>query len=252
VRSLEERKLPHRSIEVLFPTAEETYARGSSLFDYSRIQAREAYVLDIEAPIGTASLREPTLIAFSVRLTGKASHAGFAPEKGINAIAMAAELIGRIPQGRIGMDTTVNIGTIQGGKATNIVSEEVFLEGEIRSYRHEAALAQMEEIRQQADKIAVQWGGRAEVADEIRLVAYQVAKDEPVVTHYIEACGRLGIKTALTETFGGSDNNCFLRNGIRGIVLACGMHKVHTTKEYTTVDELGQSTQILMELMQTP
>jgi tripeptide aminopeptidase len=251
VQSLREQHIPYRDIEVLFPVAEEAYVQGSSVFDYSRVKAKEAYVLDLEAPIGTASLQEPTLISFQIRLTGKTAHAGFAPEKGVNAIAMAAELITRIPQGRLGEDTTVNIGTIHGGTATNIVSGEVTLEGEIRSYCHTTALEKLEEIRQQTEAVARERGGEAAVTDRMHLTAYRVAADEPVVRRYQEACRKLGIKSALTQTFGGSDNNSFLQHGIRGIVLACGMHKVHTTEEYTTIEELTQSTAILMALMQT-
>jgi tripeptide aminopeptidase len=50
-------------------------------------------------------------------------------------------------------------------------------------------------------------------------------------------------------TLGGSDNNHFVRNGIRGIVVACGMNEVHTTKEYTTVDQLEKSASLALSLI---
>jgi tripeptide aminopeptidase len=249
VRSLREQGIAHRDIEVIFPVAEEAYVQGSSVIDYSRIHAKEAYCLDIEAPIGTASLGEPTLISFEITFEGVAAHAGFAPEKGVNAIAMAGKLLGRIKQGRIGDDTTLNIGKINGGTATNIVSNEVRMEGEIRSYVNEKAIDLLEDLRRLTEEIAQEYGGMGELVSSTHLVAYRVDEKEPVVLRYKEACAALGIKPQLTRTFGGSDNNSFLRNGIRGIVMACGMHKVHTTEEYTTIGELGQSTTILMELM---
>ncbi|MBR3630450.1 MAG: M20/M25/M40 family metallo-hydrolase, partial [Oscillospiraceae bacterium] len=46
IRSVREADIPHRDIEVLFPVAEEIYIRGSGVFDFSRIHAEEAYVLD--------------------------------------------------------------------------------------------------------------------------------------------------------------------------------------------------------------
>ena len=42
---------PHRDIEVLFPIAEEVYTKGSRVFDFSRIRAKEAYVLDLSGPV---------------------------------------------------------------------------------------------------------------------------------------------------------------------------------------------------------
>jgi tripeptide aminopeptidase len=250
VRTLRENNIPHRTIEVIFPVAEEAYVRGSSVFDYTRVRAKEAYVLDLEAPIGTASLGEPTLISFQINICGRASHAGFAPEQGINSIAIAADMITKLSLGRVDDDTTLNIGQISGGTATNIVPECTTMRGEIRSYIHEKAKACMDEVAASARESASKYGGSAQVTSEIHLTAYNVSEDEPVVRHFREACHKCGIETKLIRTFGGSDNNSFLKHGIRGIVLACGMHNVHTTEEYSTLDEIEQSTQILMELMQ--
>lgn len=126
IRSLKEEKIPHRDIELLFPIAEEAYVKGSSVFDYRHVKSREAYVLDLSGAVGKASLQEPTLISFQVEISGKAAHAGFAPEEGIHAILLAAEAITKIRQGRIGEETTVNIGRIAGGENCK-TSHEVHL-----------------------------------------------------------------------------------------------------------------------------
>ncbi|MDP4159303.1 MAG: peptidase dimerization domain-containing protein [Bacillota bacterium] len=52
---------------------------------------------------------------------GRSAHAGIAPENGLNAIIMAAKALSQILDGRINEKTTANIGTINGGIATNIV-----------------------------------------------------------------------------------------------------------------------------------
>jgi tripeptide aminopeptidase len=156
VRTIKEKRLPHRSIEVLFPIAEEVYLKGSEVFDFSQVKAKEAYVLDLDGPVGTAAIKAPTVVSLTARLIGKASHAGFAPEQGIHAICMAAEAVTKIRQGRIDEETTVNIGLIEGGKARNIVPEECILKGEVRSLKHEKALLQArlieEIIKEVSDK----------------------------------------------------------------------------------------------------
>ena len=249
VRSIQEQNIPHRDIELLFPVAEEVYGRGSSVFDYSRIQAKEAYVLDISGAVGMASLQEPTLIPFTAEIRGRASHAGFAPEEGIHAIAIAAEATRQIKQGRISEDTTVNIGKISGGTATNIVPERVVLEGEIRSYQHEKAIDTVEKIGRIIGDTAKAYGGSSNMTYDVHLHAYKIEETEPVVKRFEKACTELGIESRLTRTFGGSDNNSFLQHGIRGIVLACGMNEVHSTNEYTTVEELAKSASIVAKLM---
>ncbi|MBQ7840890.1 MAG: M20/M25/M40 family metallo-hydrolase [Lachnospiraceae bacterium] len=252
VRTIEEKHIPHRDIEFLFPAAEEAYIRGSRVFDYTKVRSKQAYVLDLSGSVGSASLQEPTLISFQVLIKGKAAHAGFAPQDGIHAIAVAAEAITEIEQGKIGKKTTVNIGKISGGQATNIVPELVTLEGEIRSYSHKKALKQLEIIEKKFKETAAGYKAEAEVNYEINLQAYEVDPEETVVKSFCSVCDGLGIEKQLTKTFGGSDNNSFLQHGIKGIVLACGMNQVHSTKEYTTAEELERCAQIVAGLMTCP
>ena len=249
VRALKEQGIPHRDLELVFPMAEEAYVRGSSVFDYTRLKAREAYVLDLSGAVGRASLKEPTLISLRAELSGKAAHAGFAPEEGVKAIVMAAAALTKIKQGRLDAQTTLNIGTIHGGTATNIVPEKVSLEGEIRSYDHARALEVLDEVLEIFDVTALAYGGTSRLTSQIHLKAYQIEPDEPVVQRFLRVCRKLGIDGKLTETFGGSDNNSFVQNGIRGIVLACAMNQVHTTEEYTSVEELTRSAEIVAGLM---
>ncbi len=134
-----EENLDHPPIEFLFTVAEEVYGLGSAALDYSRIRSRIAFAPDCSGEYGVYSSCEPTLISFEVHIKGKASHAGYEPEKGINAIAVAAAAISRIKQGWADDHTTLNIGIIEGGSVTNAVPENCFIKGEIRSGVHEDA-----------------------------------------------------------------------------------------------------------------
>ncbi len=249
VRTIKEKGIPHRSIEVLFTIGEEVYIRGSEVFDFSSVKAKEAYVLDLSGPVGTAALSAPTLVSFTATVLGKASHAGFAPEQGINAIAIAAEAITKLRQGRIDEETTVNIGLIEGGKARNIVSDTCSLKGEVRSLVHEKAASEAERIRKILEDTATRYGASIEYNTEFGCIAYHVDQRHPVVTRFEKVCKELGYDTEYMDTFGGSDNNNFHRNGITGIVLACGMNRVHSCKEYTHIDELVKCANIVFKLM---
>ncbi len=249
VRTARELGLSHRRIEILFPVAEEVYIQGSRLFDYSKIRAREAYVLDLDGPIGTAARKAPTLVSFTAAITGKASHAGFAPEQGINAIAVAAKAISHIRQGRLDEETTVNIGQIEGGMARNIVPERCILKGEVRSQKHERCVTVAKELEIILKETARKYQACCEFESTFGCHAYEVAPEHPVIRRFAQACEDLQIPVKLIETFGGSDNNNFAQNGIVGIVLACGMHKVHSCQEYTTLDDLEKCSEIVLKLM---
>ncbi len=81
---IKEENIPHRDIELLFPIAEEVYIKGTNAFDFNKIRSKTAYVLDLDGNVGKAAVKAPTLISFEINITGKSSHAGFSPEKGIN------------------------------------------------------------------------------------------------------------------------------------------------------------------------
>ncbi len=249
VNTIREKKIPHRSIEVLFTIAEEVYIRGSNVFDFSILKAKEAYVLDLSGPVGNAALAAPTLLSFTAKIKGKASHAGFAPEEGINAIEAAALAITRIKQGRIDEETTVNIGLIEGGQARNIVPEECILRGEVRSLRHEKATSEINKIEEILNDVSMEFHACYEFITDIGCLAYHVDENHSVVKRYEKVCKELGYEVKLTNTFGGSDNNNFLRNGITGIVMACGMNKVHSCNEFTHLDELVKCSRIVLKLM---
>ncbi|MBA4688690.1 MAG: M20/M25/M40 family metallo-hydrolase [Candidatus Galacturonibacter soehngenii] len=251
VRVLTETQKEHRDIEVFFPIAEEVYLKGSEVFDHSVIQAKDAYVLDLCGPIGTAALQAPSLISFTLEVIGKASHAGFAPEEGVNSIQTMSSIISQIKQGHVDHETTVNIGIIEGGTATNIVSDFCKVRGEIRSYRHEKAMEQLGIIEKIAKQETDKLGATYQLKENVECYAYETSKESSVVTRYEKACKELQIPVHLTKTFGGSDNNNLVRNGIKGIVIACGMEQVHSCKEYTNVDQLVQSTKLLLKLMES-
>ena len=198
---------PHKKIEILFTIGEELYVKGSDVFDYSKVTAKQAYVLDLSGAVGTAARRAPSIISVRAEIKGKAAHAGFEPENGIHAFFAAANAVSRLCMGHVDEETTFNIGTIQGGTATNIVP------------------------------------------DCCVLTAYETPLESKSVTDFQKACEILGFSGELTGTFGGSDNNSFAKNGIEGLVLSNGMYNAHSTREYTTVDDLYKGAELIGQLI---
>lgn len=250
IRHVKEEGLPRRDIEVIFSIAEEMHTRGAAVFDYSRVRAKEAYVPDLAGTVGTAAVAAPSLTSFEIRLHGKAAHAGFAPEEGIHAIAAMSDLIECIPLGRPDEGSTLNIGTIQGGLASNIVPEQCVCVGEIRSLSSERVQELTQMVASLVHDIEEKWDVTAEFIPTPLLSAYRTPADAPVVERFQDACQALGLPGDLTDTFGGSDNNPFAEHGIAGIVLSCGMMDIHSTQEWTTMDELETGARLFAELIQ--
>jgi tripeptide aminopeptidase len=249
LRHIREEKLPHRPVEVLFTVAEEIYGKGAALLDYSRLQSREAYVLDLAGAVGIAAHKAPTILTFSVTVTGRAAHAGFAAADGIHAIAVAAQAISKLPLGQVDSETTCNIGLIEGGTAPNIVPDRCVVKGEIRSYSHEKALARLALVREMFETSAQSHGAAVDIQADYPIEAYETDAAHPVVSRYKAACASLGLAGSLAPTFGGSDNNHFAKHGIAGLVLATAMNHCHSCAEYTTVEELEKATRLVTALL---
>ena len=95
---------------------------------------------------------------FEVVVHGRAAHAGLEPEKGINSLVAAAELIGRIATfGDPATGTTVTPTVATAGTADNVVPAETRLRVDVRvvepaeKERIEAAMAGAHHVRAGCD-----------------------------------------------------------------------------------------------------
>lgn len=248
VRYLKEKNIPHRTVEILITTGEELYCKGANAFDYSKVRSKEAYALDLSGKIGAAAYAAPTLISFSASVKGKAAHAGFYPEKGINSIQAAAKAIARLSQGRIDENTTANIGVFAGGTGTNIVPEACTAKGEIRSLNHEIAMKLLKEYHEIFQEEAEKARAALEWEEKLNIIAYETDLGGKAAENYRKAVEKTGLEPEFEKTFGGSDNNAFAQHGIEGLVIATSMNQVHSCSEYCSIPEIRQVSEILVNL----
>ena len=110
--------IKHGDLCFLFTSAEEIGLLGVKYLDFSKIKDYYGFVLDSGGSVGGIVIAGPNHYNYEITVTGKASHAGMEPEKGINAIKIAAEIIDELPQGRLETNTTANVGIIEGGRAS--------------------------------------------------------------------------------------------------------------------------------------
>lgn len=249
VRQIRQEKCPHRDIEIIFTACEEYFVQGAQRLDYSRIRSREAYVLDTDGEIGSAVLAAPTGIRVMATMEGKASHAALKPEDGVNAVVMAADAISHMKLGRVDADTTANIGIIQGGGSGNIVPDRCFVEGETRSLVHASAIAQRDHMAQCFQNAAEKAGGSCKLELSTVYTAWSVEPEEPICRRFHRAAERAGLKPCFLRACGGSDASFLSAHGIRCLVLATGMHEIHSVREYTTVGEMENMAQVVKHLM---
>jgi len=248
LRTLKERGEKFRPVEILFTVSEETHCMGAFHAPFDTIKSKECYVFDLSGDIGVASNKAPTIITYNVSLHGKAAHAAFKPEDGVHALKCAAEIITKIRCGKYD-GVTVNIGTLNGGTATNVVAENAVFTGEVRSFDDCLAQKKLSEIIDIINTTAESYGAKVEIKTEQCVSAYNVDENHPVCVRFKNICKKQGLECSIVETYGGSDNNQFFPKGINGLVVSCGMNNCHSCDEYTTVDHLTKSAELALGLM---
>jgi len=249
IRVIKEQKIPHPALVVVFSAAEEMGLMGASFLDRAMIRADFGVVLDSAGPVGGMVTRGPAQSRIRAVIKGKAAHAGIEPETGVSAVQIAAEAVRRMKLGRIDGETTANIGTINGGRATNIIPEEVVIEGEARSLLPEKLEEQNKLMKEAFVKAALQYGGTAEVEIRPAYPHIDLPEDEVVVGLVRRAGEKMGLKMKAISTGGGSDANIFNSMGIPTVNLTTGMEKVHTTQEYIRIEDLFKLTGLIVEII---
>jgi len=249
LRVLREQHLPHPSLEVALTVSEETGVIDAQGLDLATFRAKEGIVLDSGGPIGAIVVAAPSQEKIRAIVHGKTAHAGVEPEKGINAIVVAAEAIAAMPLGRIDEETTANIGRIQGGMATNIVPDRAEIAGEARSRDERKLESQVKAMTEALEKAAKRHGAMVEIDVQRSYSTFKLSEEVGIVRRAVAAAKSLGLTPALVPSGGGSDANIFNAGGIATINISTGMDQVHTTEERIAVDDMVKSAEFLMAVL---
>ena len=250
VTILQEEKLPHGNLELVFTICEETGLSGAKNLDFSLLSADMGFVLDCDGPPGTIINRGPSQDKIKAEVLGKAAHAGINPEHGINAIQVASRAVVKMQLGRIDEETTANIGLISGGVAINVVPDRVTLHGETRSLQDEKRVRQTRLMCDTLKEVAQESGARLLLDVTTIYPAMHVSEDSVVVKLAMRSAEQTGLTPIIRGTGGGSDTHVFNDHGIPSVNLGIAMQKVHTTDEYIRVEDLTAVASYVLAIIQ--
>ena len=243
---IEEKKIPHGDIEIVFSSAEEKGLVGAKYLDFSRLRSKFALVLDSGGSVGRLVTAAPTHVTYEMHITGRSAHAGIEPEKGISAIRVASRIISEVPDGRIDPETTANIGIIRGGTATNVVPKEVIINGELRSHNTGVLEENKKRIFDTARMIAEKAGASINISEQEEYNAFRIERDQPFMNFLDSVFRKSGLTPDYTITGGGSDANIFNHNGIKAVNISTGMQNVHSTDEFIHINDLYNGSLVVL------
>lgn len=241
--------LHHREMYLLFTVCEESGLKGSKHIDISKLKAEDVVIVDAAGPAGIIAYKAPAMRTFEVVFKGKKAHAGIEPEKGINAIKVASEAISQMHIGRIDQETTSNIGRIEGGGATNIVTDEVRFTAEIRSHSIEKLEYETSYMKNCCRISADKYNADFDFKYDLEYPALELSQGSYVYKLCIKAFEEEGIEPKPLIIGGGSDANILCGMGYNCAIISVGMDKVHTLEETLSIGEMVKTSRAIARIM---
>jgi tripeptide aminopeptidase len=257
LRVVKENRFPYSDVDVVFTICEEAGLIGAKCLDVNRLRARTGLVLDSDS-VGFLFTKAPAANRMEFRVHGLEAHAGVCPEKGVNAIKVAADGVARMSLGRIDHETTANIGVIEGGMAVNIVPNSVILKGEARSHSEEKLERQTEHMLRCLQDAAARHtlkvgGGQFTATVDAKIERdydrMDVSDGAPIVQLVRAAAKNLRVDVKTLATGGGCDANVLNQKGLEVANLSTGMREIHTVKEWLDLKDLNLSAQMVLEVV---
>lgn len=204
---------------------------------------------------------------WEVEITGRAAHAGGAPERGISATLVLAEALaearrggwfGKVVHGdKVG---TSNVGVVAGanggpaGDATNVVTDYVRVRGESRShdakFHKEITAAYKAAFAKAAAGVTNVQGqaGKAKFISHTDYYPFRIKESAPVVKRAIEAVTAQDIKPEVRVANGGLDANWLVRHGIPTVTFGAGQNEPHTVDEWIDLKEYEAACGLAVQL----
>jgi tripeptide aminopeptidase len=240
--------IPVKDFTVAFTTCEETTLFGSKNLGVDG-EIKKCFVFDSGYRPGDFIYSSCGAIGFKMKITGRASHSGISPEKGINSLQAAAKAISKLPLGRIDEETTMNIGNLKSGSAVNVIPEFTELEGEVRSFDLNKAENYFEALVQTFRDEAEAIKAKIEFEHFWDFKPYRIKDSADVYKDTVRAISNTGLTAVPKISLGGSDANSLNGRGIESVNLGIGAQNPHSNEEFIYIVDLARSSEIALELV---
>ena len=263
-------KVDHPPVTLVFTVREESGLWGARFIDLEMLgQPRLAFNFD-GRNANAVTIGAVGADRWEVEITGRASHAGGAPEKGISATMILAEALSEVRRGgwfgkvvkgeRTG---TSNVGPVMGvdggpaGQATNVVTDFVRVQGESRSHDakffKEITAAYKQAFTAAAARITSSDGkaGKVRFTAHTDYHPFRLKETLPVVKRAVECVKALGLEPDVRAANGGLDANWLVRHGIPTVTFGAGQNEAHTIDEWVDLAEFDKACQLAFALATT-
>jgi len=233
-------------------TPDEEVGRGTEHFDVKKFAADFAYTIDGES-LGEVEDETFSADSVTIRIHGVNVHPGYAKDKLVNAIKIAAEIIEQLPRYSLSPETTEKReGYVHPHSLTGTV-EESTIKFLIRDFTVEG-LKEKETYLQNLAAEVMKRHGRAKmdfhVDESYRNMKYKLDEEPRVVEYALEAVRRAGVTPVQSIIRGGTDGSKLSYKGLLTPNLFTGGHNFHSRQEWISVQDMQKAVEVIVHLVQ--
>ena len=242
-------ELPRPPLRIAF-TPDEEIGEGASLFDVERFGAACAYTLD-GSDLG--ELQDETFTGSRVTLTvdGVDIHPGWAKDRLVNALRVAARILCALPADRLTPETTEGRDGFIHPYALNGSAGHAVVELIVRDFEDEALAGHVELLRRTAQEVVdATPRARFELAVEHQYPNMRrFVESFPEVVEMAERALRAeGLEAVRVPIRGGTDGSLLSSKGLPTPNLFTGGHEYHSVREWASVQDMAAAAATIVRL----
>lgn len=244
-------EIPRPNIRILF-TPDEEVGRGTEHITVEEIKADYGYTVDGEK---LGEIEDETFCADSVDIviTGVNIHPGYAKNKMVNSVKIAAEIIDQFHKDHMSPETTEKReGYIHPHQISGNV-ESTTIKILIRDFDESGLKEKEDYIKNIVDKIAPTYPKAKidfKVITSYRNMKYILDKHPQVIDKAVKAIEAAGIAPIKNIIRGGTDGARLSFMGLPTPNLFTGGSNVHSRQEWIALEDMQKASEVIVHLMQ--
>lgn len=243
-------EVKHGNIKLLF-TPDEEVGKGTDKVDLQKLGATVAYTLD-GGELGT--LEDETFSADGVKIIvhGISAHPGYAKGVMVNALKIAGEILTALPKNEWSPETTDKRQGFVHPVSMNGIAEKATIDFIVRDFTVEGLAQHQARLKTIAETVMANYAGCTMefiVKEQYRNMKQVLDEHPAIVAHAEEAYKRCGLTVVKEPIRGGTDGSRLSYMGLPCPNLFTGMQAIHSKHEWIAVDDMEQSTNMLVELV---
>lgn len=242
--------IKHGDIKILF-TPDEEIGRGVDEVDLKKLGAEFGYTMDGER---AGTLEDETFSADGVRITidGISIHPGYAKNKMVNALKIAANLIDSLPKDRLSPETTSGKeGFVHPVNMSGSV-EEATIDFIIRDHDTSKLALHEAELESITKTVVSQYPGATytfTVNEQYRNMKEVLDNHPRVVDIAMIAIERAGMKAEKRSIRGGTDGSRLSFMGLPCPNIFAGGHAFHGKQEWVSVQDMQKAVLTILHIV---